>query len=884
VNLSFENIGLKAVNDIPALLAYWDQDEICRFANSTFLEWLGKPPETLVGKVSMKDLLGTLYEKEKHYINEVLKGNKQSFERELITPNSNVLYTQVTYTPNINNGLVVGFTEHSSDITSKRHLELLMAKSEKRFRAILESAPDAMLLVNGKGIIELVNNQAEQMFGYSSLEMQDNNLELLIPAANRSKHKIDFEKYFDSASFRPMAKGLKLFGRRKNGELFRVEISLSPIHSEDGNLVISAIRDISERVAIEKKLEESYKQNSIFVEQAPNAIAMFDKEMHYIAASKKWIDDYGLAGQNVIGRSHYEIFPEIGENWKAIHKAGLKGAINQCDEAEFIRIDGSKQWLSWDVRPWYLAKDEIGGLLMYTADITHQKIKEQERRGIEEILDRTNEVARIGTWEVDVIHQKAKWSRITKEIHGVSDDFEPDLETAIEFYKPGLNREKMLYSVSEAIRIGTPYDIQVELITQKGDALWVRAIGQAEFENNKCKRLYGVFQDINASKNLEIQLNRANEELRVIFNSGSVSVIGTDLHGKITHFNRGAEEMLQYSAQEMIGINSPQKIHLEKEILERAEALSLQLNKTVSGFDVFVENSKLNDQDSQREWTYVRKDGSTFIVLLDVRPLINHLGEVFGYLGVATDINERAESERRLQEAKKNLEVLTERLTATNNQLANFAHITSHNLRSPVINLNALVHFYNDSESEEERRMIFGKFDNVLNHLSETLNTLLEALRIRDNINQVTKIIKFDDVFNKTKEMLVAQIMESKAQISADFSEAPTIDFNTVYLESILLNLISNSIKYKSPERAPIIQIKTKTINNKVVFTITDNGLGIDLNRHRHKLFGLHKTFHRNSEAKGVGLFLTKNHIESMGGTITAESEVNKGTTFTIYF
>ncbi len=244
----------------------------------------------------------------------------------------------------------------------------------------------------------------------------------------------------------------------------------------------------------------------------------------------------------------------------------------------------------------------------------------------------------------------------------------------------------------------------------------------------------------------------------------------------------------------------------------------------------------------------------------------------------------RAVVENGLIEAKQDLEVLTKRLTEQNVQLANFVHITSHNLRSPVSNLNSLLYLYKTAETEEDKNSLFEKFETVIIHLSSTLNTLVDALRIKENTDNEREIIQFEDVLSKTTEIISAQIIETGARIKGDFENALEIEYNSGYLESIFLNLLTNAIKYRTVGRPPKIELKTERINDQLVLTVSDNGMGIDLKRHRHKLFGLHKTFHRHTEAKGVGLFMTKTQIEKMGGTISAESEVGKGSIFTIKF
>lgn len=621
----------------------------------------------------------------------------------------------------------------------------------------------------------------------------------------------------------------------------------------------------------------------IFIEQSPAAIAMFDTDLNYIAASFKWLEDYKLGDIDIVGKSHYQIFPNMPTAWKDIHQAALKGAVLKNKEDSMQGVDGSIQWISWEVRPWYINPNKIGGLIMYTEDITAQKEISLAHEKIEKNLDKTNEVARIGTWEVLLKEQKIIWSRITKEIHEVEPDYEPKLDAGINFYKEGRSRTIIEKAVANAIEKGENYDVELELITYKGNPIWVRSIGQAEMLNGECVRLFGVFQDITNTKNYQKSLRDANNELNALFNSGPVSIISTDKDGIITKFNKGAETLLQYTAEEMVGKQSPLIIHLEEEFTKRGEELSAIYGKEITGFDVFVEVSKHKDFES-REWTYVRKDGSFVSVELIVTALRNDDDEITGYLGVATDVSEKVTQRKEMLAINRNLEILTQNLTQKNKQLASFSHITSHNLRSPVGNLNALLQFYKMAETEEEKEMLFEKLELVTNHLTSTLDTLVDTLRIKENDQQDLQLIAFEDVLMKTQEIFSGQILESKAQINYNFNSAPKIKYNLNYLESIFLNLISNSLKYRSPVRTPIITIKTEIKEGKTILTFEDNGLGIDLVKHGDKIFGLNNTFHEHIEAKGVGLYMTKIQVEALGGEISAKSELDKGTIFTINF
>lgn len=277
---------------------------------------------------------------------------------------------------------------------------------------------------------------------------------------------------------------------------------------------------------------------------------------------------------------------------------------------------------------------------------------------------------------------------------------------------------------------------------------------------------------------------------------------------------------------------------------------------------------------------YRKKDGSYLWFEWSTTP-DHSTGKLFA---IARDITERREAEDSLRAIKADLEALTDHLQKQNNQLLHFAYITSHNLRSPVSNLNSLLQFYKESTKADEKKALLSKLETVILHLNSTLNELIEALKTQQDPSKDRELISFDEIFNLIKDTFIGHILETKAIVTADFSKAERIEYPPSYLESIMLNLLSNSIKYRFPNRAPEVHFETSKINDKVILEVRDNGLGIDLEKHGDKLFGLNKTFHIHAEAKGVGLYLTKTQIEAMGGIISAESEVGNGTTFKIVF
>ncbi|MBE8431926.1 HAMP domain-containing histidine kinase, partial [Leptospira interrogans serovar Pomona] len=168
--------------------------------------------------------------------------------------------------------------------------------------------------------------------------------------------------------------------------------------------------------------------------------------------------------------------------------------------------------------------------------------------------------------------------------------------------------------------------------------------------------------------------------------------------------------------------------------------------------------------------------------------------------------------------------------------------------------------------------------------LMTTLSDIVEVIKIRRNRNVDKQPIFFKDAFIKIQNLLSTEIKKTSAEIQTDFTAAPEILYAKVYLESILLNLLSNALKYSDPNRKLEISLVSYIKDKKIFLVVRDNGLGIDLRKYGHQIFKMNKTFHREKEGQGIGLFMTKNQIESLGGEITVESSPGKGTSFLVNF
>ncbi|WP_141234928.1 ATP-binding protein [Flectobacillus sp. BAB-3569] len=189
-----------------------------------------------------------------------------------------------------------------------------------------------------------------------------------------------------------------------------------------------------------------------------------------------------------------------------------------------------------------------------------------------------------------------------------------------------------------------------------------------------------------------------------------------------------------------------------------------------------------------------------------------------------------------------------------------------------------------ESIRDEMTLELLEKFKESTLLLNQTINDLLDVLVMKNRVNLEKKPLSLKAEFDKVKSSIGYQIREANASLQTDFSGVGEVSFDSSYLESILLNLLTNAIKYRSLSRPLEIQVFTIDTPNYVELHFTDNGIGIDLKRHRSKIFGLYQRFHDYPDSKGLGLYIVSSQIRALGGKIDVQSEVDKGTTFIVYF
>lgn len=388
---------------------------------------------------------------------------------------------------------------------------------------------------------------------------------------------------------------------------------------------------------------------------------------------------------------------------------------------------------------------------------------------------------------------------------------------------------------------------------------------------NKPYQYVAIRSDITKRKEGEEELKNILKELsdyKYALDESSILAV-TNQKGIITHVNDNFSIISKYSPEELIGqdhriINSG---YHPKEFIKN-------LWRTISHGKVWKGEIKNK-----------AKDGSMYWVDTTIVPFLNEAGKPYQYLAISSDVTERKLVEEQIKAS--NIKALkdADQLKIMNTQLVDFCNIVSHNLRAPLINISMLVDFLEQSKDEEEKKEVLAKIQPVVNHLMDIFNELVESLQIKQDTDIQIDPIVLRDCLDKVLIGLKTQIHNYEATIKVDDKEAAIIYFPEKYMVSILSNLISNSLKYRSPDRKPVIELKTRREKSgAIVLEVSDNSLGIDLNLHKNNIFKIRKTFHKHKDAKGFGLFMTKNQVDAMKGKIWVESQPGVGSTFFIEF
>ena len=540
------------------------------------------------------------------------------------------------------NELGGSIAHYKEDMESQVQARTADAEESSSFLSnVLNQAAEAIITIDEKGMIRSFNQAAEEIFGYSYDEVKDRNVKMLMPESIAKHHDHYLFAHLNRGGDAAIKPGRELYGVRKSGLQFPMELSVSKVVSSKGQFFTGLIRDISEKRIAQQELAESKKQLELVVDNTavgiwdwhlatgkvnfnrrwaqivgyeleelqPTSIETWSsfahpedlkksgdlleqhwsgKTSHYVCEARMkhkeghwvWVLDTGRvvewdesgAPLRMVG-THLDITEKKQAEFEMVR---LSRIANQTDNAVVVTdIHGNVEWVNVSFtrvtgysleevlgkspgsllqgpdtdpetvkemnaaiekgqpfhveilnyhksgRPYWLDlrcnpllddQGELQGFMAIEADITQQKKAEEELARQRLMLEQMSLQGRIGAWEVDLVKNKIYWSDMTRAIHEVAEDYDPDMETAINFYKEGESRDRISQAVELGIEKGQAWHEELQLVTAKGREIWVIATGNAEFKNDKCVRLFGSFQDVDSRVKQQHELAHAKEE------------------------------------------------------------------------------------------------------------------------------------------------------------------------------------------------------------------------------------------------------------------------------------------------------------------------------------------------------------------------------------
>lgn len=277
-----------------------------------------------------------------------------------------------------------GIVIYSEDITERKRAEEAARKAHERLRSFVDANIVGIVLAEPSGKVVEANDYYLRTIGYTREEFEQGMVDWRaitppewLPADERALRELR-----ERGSCQPYEKEYL----RRDGSRISVFLADALLPDDEEQIAAFAL-DITERKQAEAALRESEERLRLFIEHAPAGLAMFDLEMRYLYASRRWFSDYNLGGRNLRGQSHYDLFPELPEKWREAHRRGLAGEVLRAEADRFERADGSVQWIRWEIRPWYELSGSIGGIVIFTEDITGQKSAEESIRRLNEELE-----------------------------------------------------------------------------------------------------------------------------------------------------------------------------------------------------------------------------------------------------------------------------------------------------------------------------------------------------------------------------------------------------------------------------------------------------------------------------------------------------------------
>jgi PAS domain S-box-containing protein len=619
--------------------------------------------------------------------------------------------------------------------------------------------------------------------------------------------------------------------------------------------------------------DELKNQFEQLAEHIPMAVALFDRELRYLFASPRWISDFHLPETDIIGKNHYEIFPEIGEAWKDIHQRCLEGHIHKDDEVPFHRMDGSLDWLRREIRPWYACDGSIGGLMMYVEIITERKKARDELQAQHRFL---RQVVDLNTSFIFAKDEQGSYTLVNKAL---ADAYGSVPEEMVGKYDEdyNINRLETKHFRSddlEVVRSRRAKFIPEESVTSvTGETRWYQTIKVPLIsEDGETVQLLGIATDITERKKAQDELQAQHRFLRQVIDLNTSLIFAKDEEGNFLLVNKTLANAFGANPEEMVG-KSDKDYNTNLEQVHNIYSDDMEVLRTRRA--KFVPEEPITGTvTGKTRWYQTTKV-----------PLISDDGESVQLLGVATDITERKHVEEQLQRLVIQEQEARQAAEAASKMKDLFMANMSHELRTP---LNAIIGFlremlYSEQLDSDNQHMAQRCLENS-KRLHMLINSVLDLSRLAvGSLELVIDSIKPLELASYIKEDLFIPAKEKGLDFRLIVDEAlpERIKHDEERLTQIISNLLVNAIKFT---RKGHVQLELRRgEGERLIIEVSDTGVGIpqDMQSYIFESF-VQGDIEHPKQGVGLGLSIVKNLAELMGGGVFLLSTLNSYTVFTV--
>jgi PAS domain S-box-containing protein len=848
---------------LPSMIGYWDRNLINRVANKAYQAWFGVEHSTLPGR-RMIDLLGdALFEANRPYVEGVLRGETQIFERAIPRPDGEGWRHSLTYyLPDQQDGEVHGFhviVHDVSEITESREkLGGVLAENEALLGAIRSHSLFSVTDVEGR-ILD-ANSDFCQRCGYALDELLGQTHRIV----DSGWHSSDFWAAMWTRILSGDSWRADVCNRARDGELYWTDVIVSPVKGRDGRVVkfVAIAADISSRVRAEQALKESNERLALALDSAGMGVWDFD----LVAGTLNWDDGmYRLYGRARRGdQEPYELWsenlhPADRESAEWVLQEAINGDRPFDTQFRIHLPDGKVRHLKANA---HVIRDEAGRSLRMigvNTDITDQVTTAAALLDNEKLLRRVGEMGRIGGWRLDLSTGEVIWSEQTLRIHEVPPDYVPTLATGIEFYAPEY-RDVIQQAVELAIATGQPWDLELRLITYTGRSIWVRAQGEVVMESGRAAHLVGAFQDISERR-------MADERVRGLLESAPDAMVIMDENGLIVLVNSQTEQLFQYERTQLLG--QP----IEKLLLDATSPLGPAVGRKL------MDAANAGSSVEVLELSGLRGNGSVFPVEINLSPLQTADGTL-----IASSIRDVTTQQRDAQALREAMLAAESASAAKSAFLANM----SHEIRTPLNALLGVTHLLGDTGLTPDQQRLVGQAQIAGRSLLGIVNDVLDLAKIEAGEMTLEELLfRPDELLAELQLVYGPQALAKSVRLDTEM--APDVPAwllgDVARLRQALTNLIGNAIKF-TPSGSVKIQVGVvgrQGSGVKLKVSVRDTGIGIapEVQAQLFRPFSQADiSTTRRFGGTGLGLSIVRRIARLMGGDVALSSAPGQGSEF----